>query len=116
MVRAKGDPKNPFCKLRARPIDTPYGPMTRKEIAAEAGLPLNTIHSRIYAGFKGAELFAPRCLPPRTPRGRSGEYGPYAKRERAKMPRSLSYHDDSKFIEKWADRKARRAREREKCE
>lgn len=40
-------------------IDTPDGPMTRRQAAAYYDLSLNTIHGRWHAGLRGEALFAP---------------------------------------------------------
>ena len=112
MVWAKGDPKNPFRTYRSRPVETCRGPMTRRQIAEIAGVPLNTVHSRLWRKTEGEDLFAPSGLPPRTPRGRSGPYGKYKPRERGRHGGRSGLHEDKHFVETWAERKARRAKER----
>jgi len=84
-------------KWVAKRIQTVHGLLTRREIAAITGVSLNTVHSRIFDGRMDM-LFDP----PRT----------HTERSHPREKRGSKCHDDSKYIEKWADRRARRAKER----
>jgi hypothetical protein len=75
-----------------RLVHTCRGPMTRREIAAVAGIPLNTVHSRIRLKIDGEELFAPSGIK----RRKGGRTGP------------LKMRTESRYVETWAQRKARK--------
>ena len=82
-------------------IQTSQGPMTRRQIAELVGIPLNTVHSRIYRKVSEAELFAPKkesCSRPQ--QGKRGR------------PDARRTHDESNYVETWEQRKQRRLEEK----
>jgi hypothetical protein len=72
-------------------IETPLGPMTRRQIADAAGIPLNTVHSRVHRGVSGADLLRPAT--------------PHKQRPLRRWRGDL--HTDGRYTECWADRKRR---------
>lgn len=86
-------------------IDTPCGPMTRREASILSGVPFNTIHRRIWDGCPVEWLFVKRV-----PRGtflkRHPAYANAGPKRRYERERANDY------VETWEARKARRASEK----
>jgi hypothetical protein len=75
--------------LTAIPVETVLGPMTVVSIAAFAGVNVNTIRSRIYAGVTGSDLFRPTNV----------------SQSRNMRRADRSRHTAARYTERWADRK-----------
>lgn len=102
----------PKRRRKAGLIETPCGPMTRREAAELSGLALGTINRRVWEGWPVEELFVPRTpgVPgPRRPRYR--KYIPKPIEERKKYDRL----DDSQFILPYAKFKEMKQRERDRA-
>ena len=88
-----------------QPIDTIRGKLTRREIANLAGIPLNTVHSRLFNGIVGEELFLP-----------AGKVTKKSGRKMKAAPKKGQRHTNKHlYFESWADIKKRKAKEREQC-
>ena len=102
MKDAYGRHHAPNGKYSPQLISTSRGPLTRKQIAEIAGIPLNTVHSRMHRKVSEEELFAPRKV--------SKTVGKPKRGTRTRDTRRS--HEDSNYIETWEQRKQRRAREK----
>lgn len=93
MEQRKGGPK-------VQLIDTPAGPMTRRQAANYSGIALGTIIRRIWEGCPPHLLFASRdeLIASGALQRRAGAHG-------RKPDSKRNTHATANYVEKWKDRK-----------
>ena len=94
-------------------IETPAGPMTRRQASEFSGIPFGTICRRVWEKCPVHLLFGTKNEVKgqfQNPRDREGETRPRYVRVRSGR---ISNYSERDLTETWAERKARRARERE---
>lgn len=104
--------REPKRRRKAGLIETPCGPMTRREAAELSGLSMMTITRRVWEGWPVEELFVRlKRGDPSPHRPRYRKYVPKPKEERKKY----DWLDDSHFILPYAKFKEMKQRERDRA-